>query len=218
MLRFRRCCGVAVEAGGGIKRRCGPNGSSKQCCYLPQQRRSSRFLAVFFVFYVPSRFLALLPLGVGFSVSLSSVSVDFLSSSLSSVFSFFGSPLFLSSSSSVFLGLFIEPRGGAFYGCTWGGQGLRRLVGHSGAAVETLLPCFLHGARRVVGQRAWLARCGSLGFLARHAVKREAAHLKKKNPPFCFLPLLHVHGRKKEEQCRSKRHRSDLLLLFFFLA
>ena len=123
MLRFRRCCGVAVEAGGGIKRRCGPNGSSKQCCYLPQQRRSSRFLAVFFVFYVPSRFLALLPLGVGFSVSLSSVSVDFLSSSLSSVFSFFGSPLFLSSSSSVFLGLFIEPRGGAFYGCTWGGRG-----------------------------------------------------------------------------------------------
>jgi hypothetical protein len=97
-----------------------------------------------------------------------------------------------------------------------GGQGLRRLVGHSGAAVETLLPCFLHGARRVVGQRAWLARCGSLGFLARHVVKREAAHVKKKNPPFCFLPLLHVHGRKKEEQCRSKRHRSDLLLLLFF--
>jgi hypothetical protein len=42
-------------------------------------------------------------------------------------------------------------------------------------------PVFLVGARRVVGQRAWLARCGSFGFLARHAVKREAALLKKKN-------------------------------------
>ena len=96
-----------------------------------------------------------------------------------------------------------------------GEQGLRRLVGHLGAAVEVPLPVFRVGARRVVGQRAWLARCGSLGFLARHAVKRETAHLKKKNPPFCFLPLLHVHGRKKEEQCRSKRHRSDLLFFFF---
>jgi len=98
-----------------------------------------------------------------------------------------------------------------------GEQGLRRLVGHLCAAVEVPLPVFRVGARRVVGQRAWLARCGSLGFLARHAVKREAAHLKKKNPPFFFLPLLHVQGRKKEEQCRSKRHRSGLLFFFFYM-
>ena len=43
-----------------------------------------------FVFSVPSRFLAFLPLSVGFSVSLFSVSVVFLSSFLSLVFSLFG--------------------------------------------------------------------------------------------------------------------------------
>jgi hypothetical protein len=74
-------------------------------------------------------------------------------------------------------------------------------------------PVFLVGARRVIDLWAWLARSGSLGFLARHAVQREVAHLKKKNQPFFFLPLLHVQGRKKEEQCRSKRHRSDLFFL-----
>jgi hypothetical protein len=36
---------------------------------------------------------------------------------------------------------------------------------------------------------------------------------RKKNET-CYLPLLHVQGKKKEEQCRSKRHCSILYIYF----
>ena len=39
--------------------------------------------------------------------------------------------------------------------------------------------------------------------------------VKKKKTKAFLLPPLHVQGKKKEEQCRSKRHRSGLL--FFFM-
>ena len=94
-----------------------------------------------------------------------------------------------------------------------GEQGLRRLVGHLCAAVEVPLPVFRVGARRVVGQRAWLARCGSLGFLARHAVKREAAHLKKKKTHhFSFFPCCTSRGGRK----RNSVVQNDTVPVFFF--
>jgi hypothetical protein len=74
-------------------------------------------------------------------------------------------------------------------------------------------PVFLVGARLVVGQWAWLARSGSLGFLARHAVQREVAHLKKKNHHFSFFPCCTSRGGRKRNSVVSKRHRSDF---FFF--
>jgi hypothetical protein len=89
-------------------------------------------------------------------------------------------------------------------------QGLRRLVGHLGAAVEVSLPVFRVGARRVVGQWAWLARCGSLG-LGKACGRREGRSKIKEKQTFSFFPYCNVWGKKKEEQCRSKRHRS-----FFF--
>jgi len=47
-----------------------------------------------------------------------------------------------------------------------GEQGLRRLVGHLGAAVEVPLPVFRVGARRVVGQclRSVVQRRGASGW------------------------------------------------------
>jgi hypothetical protein len=90
------------------------------------------------------------------------------------------------------------------------------------------LPCC--GAGRG-GQWVWLAGRDSrglinegalgFGFLTEACGERERERerheeLKKKNKTF-FLPLLHVQGKKKEEQCRSKQHRS-VLSLFFFLA
>ena len=99
-----------------------------------------------------------------------------------------------------------------------GEQGLRRLVGHLGAAVEVRLPRF-SGRRAAGGRPAGVAGEVRLPRFSGKACgqEREAAHLKKKNPPFFFLPLLHVQGRKKEEQCRSKRHRSGLLFFFFYM-
>jgi len=40
-------------------------------------------------------------------------------------------------------------------------------------------------------------------------LEREA----KKKAKLFFLLLLHVQGKKKEEQCRSKRHRSGIFFL-----
>jgi len=39
--------------------------------------------------------------------------------------------------------------------------------------------------------------------------ERDATKIKEKKQNLFFLPLLHVQGKKKKEQCRSKRHRSD---------
>jgi hypothetical protein len=77
-------------------------------------------------------------------------------------------------------------------------------------------PVFLVGARRVVGQWAWLARCGSLG-LGKACGRREGRSKIKEKQTFSFFPYCNVWGKKKEEQCRSKRHRSLLLSFFFFI-
>jgi hypothetical protein len=56
------------------------------------------------------------------------------------------------------------------------------------------------------------------GFLTEACGVRERERheeLKKKNKSF-FLPLVHVQGKKKEEQCHSKRHRF-VLSLFLYL-
>ena len=50
-------------------------------------------------------------------------------------------------------------------------------------------------------------------ILARHAARKRRNKRKEKKQNLFCLPLLHVQGKKKEEQCHSKRHRSDL---FFF--
>jgi len=149
--------------------------------------------------------------------------------SLLSVSLFFRSSLFLLLSlsffppfSSLFFGLFIEPKGGAFYGCTWGARAAA--VGRPfGCSCRGSASCFLGrcaaGGRPVSsvgGPTAW-------GFgLVRRVVQRERGNafcfFRKRNnqrKPFFFPPVLHVQGRKKEEQCRSKRHHS---VFFFFLS
>jgi hypothetical protein len=85
-----------------------------------------------------------------------------------------------------------------------------------------LLPCHSGG---LAGQWVGLAGRGSLVFFiirvhggsvlaGRHAGRERRGKIKEeKKQNLFFLPLLHVQGKKKEEQCRSKRHRSDL---FFF--
>jgi hypothetical protein len=163
------------------------------------------FLLLLWFSFPPFSFLSVL----SFPLPFLSLSVFSFSSTLLCFSRFFPPSL------SVLLALFIEPRGGAFYGCTWGARAAAVGRPFGCSCRGTASPFFLVGARRVVGQWAWLARSGSLGFLARHAVQREVAHLQKKNQPFFFLPLLHVQGRKKEEQCRSKRHRSDPFFFFF---
>ena len=217
LLRFRRCCGVAVEAGGGIKRRYSPNGSSKQCCYLPRQRRSSRLLAVFFVFYVPSRFLALLPLSVGFSVSLSSVSVDFLSSSLSSVFFFLPGLLPFSSLSSVFLGLFIEPRGGAFYGCTWG-AGAAAVGRPFGCSCRDVTPLF--SAWRAAGGRpAGVAGEVRLPRFSGKACGQERDSTLEEEKPTILLSSPAARPWEEERgtvSFKTTPFRSSLFFSFFF--
>jgi len=73
--------------------------------------------------------------------------------------------------------------------------------------------CMARGGWSASG-RGWRGAAPSVFWQGMRS--RERQHTwRRKNPPFCFLPLLHVHGRKKEEQCRSKRHRSDLLFFFF---
>jgi hypothetical protein len=55
---------------------------------------------------------------------------------------------------------------------------------------------------------------GALGFRQKHAGRERQEELKRKKTKVFILPLLHVQGKKKEEQCRSKRH---CFALFFFL-
>jgi len=182
------------------------------------QRRSSRFLADLLFSHVPSRFLAFLPLSVGFSVSLSSISVDFLSYSLSSVFFFFRvlslffslffrfSPLFRfllfppPVPFSAFLGSIYRAKGVAFY-CSHGEQPAGRPLGAT--AKVRLSPVFWQVRGRPV--------CSVGGLQA-----REGPAKFKQKPLFSFFPAAMFGGKKKEEQCRSKRHRSALSFFSFF--
>jgi len=66
-----------------------------------------------------------------------------------------------------------------------------------------------------------LAWSGSLGFsiMREHGGSVLAGMWRErevKKAKLFFLPLLHVQGKKKEEQCRSKQHRSGIILSLFF--
>jgi len=54
----------------------------------------------------------------------------------------------------------------------------------------------------------------SFGCLAEHAGRERQEEVKKKKTKI-YLPLLHVQGKKEEEQCRSKRH--CFVPSFFFI-
>jgi len=181
------------------------------------QRRSSRFLAVLSFSHVPSRFLAFLPLSVGFSVSLSYVSVDFLSYSLSSVFFFLRvlslffslfffvfsslsfpppSPRCLSQRSWV---LFIEPRAWLFTVV----MGSSRLVGH-----WARLPRF--GSHRFSG------RCvvgGRPVCLVGGLQAREGPAKFKQKPLFSFFPAAMFGG---EEERGTVSFKTTPFCSFFF--
>ena len=158
-LARRRLCvtgGAAAEAGGGVV----AHGWRLQAA-LRLFRTSGGVTAFFSSFLPVSSFSLSLPMFrssfflpfplfsqsvfffrlLFFYVFLSS---RFLSSFGSSSLSFF----FLLSS--VFFGLFIEPRGGAFYGCTWGARAAA--VGRPfGCSCRGSAPCF--SGRRAAGGR-----------------------------------------------------------------
>ena len=182
---------------------------------LPFGSFSTLFGSFCFLSFFFSLCFSLLSFSLFFRSSLVRVSFPLLSRSL---FSFSSPPFFLPFL--LLFGLFIEPKGGAFYGCTWGARAAA--VGRPfGCSCRGSASCFLGrcaaGGRPVSsvgGPTAW-------GFgLVRRVVQRERGNafcfFRKRNnqrKPFFFPPVLHVQGRKKEEQCRSKRHRS----VFFFL-
>jgi hypothetical protein len=163
----------------------------------------------------PFRFLPFLLL-LWFSFPpFSFLSVHSSSSPLSLSFGFFRSPplssvffrFFLPVSSPPFpsvLGvLFIEPRAWLCCGA-WGATG-RSAIGHD-CQGSAPLPGFLASARWVVGH--CVRSVGS---------RRESGRQKfKKKLPFFLLPRCMFGGKKKDEQCRSKRHRSALSFFFSF--
>jgi hypothetical protein len=85
------------------------------------------------------------------------------------------------------------------------------------------------GSSRLVGHWARLPRFGSPRFSGRCAAggrpvcsvgglqAREGPAKFKQKPLFSFFPVAMFGGKKKEEQCRSKRHRSALSFFLFFL-
>ena len=56
------------------------------------------------------------------------------------------------------------------------------------------------------------------GFGSWQSTREErGSKIKEEKTKIFFLPLLHVQGKKKEEQCRSERHRFVLFFTFFLL-
>ena len=91
-----------------------------------------------------------------------------------------------------------------------------RIKGRGGVPIATLSLCMGRGAflpchdAEWGGQWVWFAGTASL---ASHC-EGECARGEEINEKHKFLSsLLHVQGKKKEEQCRSKRHRSVLFFL-----
>jgi hypothetical protein len=80
------------------------------------------------------------------------------------------------------------------------------------------------GSSRVIGHWARLPRFGSTRFSSRCVVgqcvrsvgsRREKDRQKIQiKASFFLLPRCMFGGKKKEEQCRSKRHRSALFFFF----
>jgi len=120
--------------------------------------------------------------------------------------------LFFSLSSSCVLAL------GGIYGQRERGVPIAALLLRMGS--RALLPC--HGVG-LAGQWAWLAGRGSPGLSSWGCVGlrvwqstrggRWAWRIKEEKNKSFFLPLLRVQGKKKAEQCCSKRHRSALFFL-----
>jgi len=55
------------------------------------------------------------------------------------------------------------------------------------------------------------------GFGSWQSTREErGSKIKEEKTKIFFLPLLHVQGKKKEEQCRSERHRFVLFFTFFY--
>ena len=88
---------------------------------------------------------------------------------------------------------------------SWGAAG-RSAIGRD-CQGSAPLPGFLASARWVVGH--CVRSVGS---------RRESGRQKNSNKsfPFSFFPAACSGGKKKDEQCRSKRHRSALSFFSFF--
>ena len=206
-----------AEAGGGVKRRCGSNDSSKRCYCLPQCSDILPGCSCVF-----SRSLAV----SGFPSSRSWVFGGYLPLFLCFFFRFFllSVSLFFSVLLPCFSFLFYIYRSEKVLGpslvCLRSGfrSGWSATTRDSNAP----LPCFRQG-ERPVGQWLWSVVPG-VGLRVGEACgpRRERKCVfkrrRKKNQrkPFFFPPVLHVQGRKKEEQCRSKRHRSVFFFFLFF--
>jgi len=215
------CCvsgGAVAEAGGGVwahGRRL--QAAAAALCFLVFSRDSPPGL-------FSSNFQLFLPLPMFRSsfflpFPLFSRSVLFLFSvflfSLLSVSLFFGSlsPFLLFSGFLPFFSspfpqrswvLFIEPRAWLFTAL----MGSSRLVGHWARLLRFGPPPRFSGRCAVGGRPV----CSVGGLQAREGPEKNS----NKSPFFPSSPLQCLGGKKKEEQCRSKRHRSAPSLFPFF--
>jgi len=89
--------------------------------------------------------------------------------------------------------------------------------------VGALYCCAWGAGQRWVGWWAQLARHGAPDFSSSRCVgrrvfrrARSSQELMKRRSKTIYLPLLHIQGKEKEEQCCSKRHYSALFFSFSF--
>jgi len=151
---------------------------------------------------------------------LSSLFRLFLSSFLSLVFSLFGFFLlpFLSLFfffSSVFFPLFIEPRGGAFYGCTWGARaaavGRPFVCSCRGSA-----PCF-SGRRAAGGRPAGVAGEVRLPRFSGKACGQERGNTLEEEKPTIFLSSPAARPGEEERGTVSFKTTPFRSSLFFYM-
>jgi len=151
---------------------------------------------------------------------LSSLFRLFLSSFLSLVFSLFGFFLlpFLSLFfffSSVFFPLFIEPRGGAFYGCTWGARaaavGRPFVCSCRGSA-----PCF-SGRRAAGGRPAGVAGEVRLPRFSGKACGQERGSTLEEEKPTIFLSSPAACPGEEERGTMSFKTTPFRSSLFFYM-
>jgi len=199
--------GAAVEAGGGVvthgrRFQTTATVSNVQRCYC---------------FFFPTRFQLFLPLPIlqslflPFPLGFPNGFLCFGSLSLNPI-PFFFFLLFLSSLRSLLSGL-SPPSSRSISQRSWV------------LFIEPRAWLFLMGSSRLVGHWARLPRFGSTRFSSRSVVgqcvrsvgsRRERDRQNSnKSPFFPSSPLQCSGGKKKEEQCHSKRHRSALSFFFF---
>jgi len=161
-------------------------------------------LSSFSLVFFPPVFLSF---GSPFFFSPVSLFWFFRSPPLSSVFSFSSPPsvLFLSLSFSFrSWGSIYRAQGVALYMLSWGAAGWSAI----GRDCQGSAPPPRFSGRCAVGGRPL---CPVGGLQAR---EWPAKIQKKKSFPFSFFPAACSGGKKKDEQCRSKRHRSALFFFF----